>query len=99
MVSLTGRSRISSPQIQRHCRIHAFSFSAETEMRCLHWFSVFILSITVIFHADMRFSVQSVEEAGRPRQEPKIQASPWCQERADSEAAAQDVGVQEDVFP
>lgn len=53
----------------------------------------------MIFHADMRFSVQSVEEAGRPRQEPKIQASPWCQERADSEAAAQDVGVQEDVFP
>lgn len=66
---------------------------------CTDFACVFILSITGIFHVDVRFSVQSVEEAGRPRQEPKIQASTGCQKRMNSKAAARDVGMQEDVFP
>lgn len=58
---------------------------------------------TVIFLVDLRYSIQSVEETGRPRQEPKIQPSTWWQERMHSEAVVhtyvQDIGMQEDVFP
>lgn len=59
----------------------------------------FIVSTTVIFHVDMRYRVQPVEEVGRPRQEPKIQTSTRCQGRTRSEAVVQDIGMQEDVFP
>lgn len=74
------------------------NFNESMYAACIDSAYMFTLSITVIFHVDMRYSVQSVEETGRSRQEPKIQASTWCQERMYSKAVVQDVGMQEDVF-
>lgn len=79
--------------------MHTVLVKSQKYAACTDSAYAFILSITVIFHVDMRYSVQSVEETGGPRQEPKIQASTWFQERTHSEAVVQDIGMHEDVFP
>lgn len=66
--------------------MHIVSVKSQKYAACTDSAYVFILSITVTFHVDLRYSIQSVEETGRPRQEPKIQASTWWQERMHSEA-------------
>lgn len=47
--------------------MHAVSLQRRKRAACIDSACVFILTITVIFHVDMRYSVQSVEETGRLR--------------------------------
>lgn len=48
------------------------SVKSQKYFSCSDFAYVFILRITVIFCVDMRYSVQSEEKTGLPRQEPKI---------------------------